>query len=99
MPKEKRSLPTLAHSSIVGIIMLSSFPHEGLSYLVSESDANELLVQCDAGIVWRAHCVPAATDCGPSLLRSRALEAAIIWTPASLRHMGQLHIFDLVAAE
>lgn len=44
--------------------------------------------QCVAGIVWRARCVPAATDCGPSLPRSRALEAAIIWTPASLRHMG-----------
>lgn len=41
-----------------------------------------------AGIVWRACCVPAATDCGPSLPRSRALEAAIIWTPASPRHMG-----------
>jgi len=44
--------------------------------------------QCGAGIVCRARCVPAATDCGPSLPRSRALEAAIIWTPASLRHMG-----------
>ncbi|TNN74867.1 hypothetical protein EYF80_014967 [Liparis tanakae] len=55
--------------------------------------------RCGAGIVWRARRVPAATDCGPSLPRSRALEAAIIWTPASLRHMGQLHIFDLVAAE
>lgn len=43
---------------------------------------------CSAGIVWRACYVPAATDCGPSLPRSRALEAAIIWTPASARHMG-----------
>lgn len=44
--------------------------------------------QCGAGIVSRACSVPAATDCGPSLPRSRALEAAIIWTPASPRHMG-----------